>query len=84
MRQPFDQIGAAILFRALGTVRLIGAAMKEQQLPAGDHHALVERERKLVGAGRRANRLPRHQKGVERLVVLIADIGEVIVGKGRV
>jgi hypothetical protein len=29
-------------------------------------------------------RLARHQVGVEGAVVLVADIGEVIIGKGRI
>ena len=84
MRQPFDQIGAAIPFRALSGVRLVGAVAQKQQFPARDHHALIERKGKLVGAGGRVGRLPRHQKGVERAVILIADIGEMIIGKGRI
>src|SRR3977135_2956803 len=42
MRQPFDQIGAAIPLRALRRVRLVGSVAKKQQLPAGDHKPLVE------------------------------------------
>ena len=57
---------------------------QEQQFPARDRDALVERKGKLVRAGRRVDRLPRHQKGIERAVILIADIGEVVVGKGRI
>jgi hypothetical protein len=84
VRQPFDQIGAAIPFRALRRVRLIGAATKEQQLPAGDDKPLIERKRKLVRAGRRMNGLPCHQVRVERLVIFVGHIGEVIVGKCRI
>ena len=84
MREPLDQIGAAIPFRALGAVRLVGAAMQEQELPAGDQDAVIERKGKLVFARRRADRLPRHQVSVKRAIILIADIGEMIVGKCRV
>jgi len=84
MRQPFDQIGAAIPFRALRRVRLVGSVAKKQQLPAGDHKPLVEWKGKLVLAGGRANRLPCHQVGVERLVIRIGDVGEVIVRKCRI
>ena len=84
MRQPFDEIGAAIPFRALGAVRLISAAAQEQQFPARNHEALVERKGELVLAGRRVDRRPRHQERIERLVVVIADIGEMVVGKGRI
>src|SRR5487761_1997935 len=84
MCQPLDQIGAAIPFGALRSIRLVGSAPKEQQLPACDDDALIEREGKLVCAGGGVDRLPRHQIGVERLVVAIGDIGEMVVGEGRI
>ena len=84
VRQPVHQIGAAIPFRALRRIRLPRAVAKEQQFPPSDDKALIERKRKLVGARGYANGLPRHQIRVQRAVVLIADIGEMIVGKGRV
>src|SRR5947207_14899270 len=84
MREPLDQIGAAIPFRALGAVRTVTAGMQKQQLPARDQDAIIERKGKLVLASRRANRLARHQEGVERAIILIADIGEVIIGKCRI
>ena len=84
MRQALDQIGAAIPFRAPGGVGPVAAAMKEQQFPAGDDKTLIERKAELVGAGRGVNRRPRHQIGVERPVVVVGDIGEMIVGKGRI
>ena len=84
MRQPLDQISAPIPFRAARRVRLIGAGAKKQQFPTGNDEALIEREWKLVGWRGGVNRLPRHQIGIERAVVFIADVGEVIVGKGRI
>src|ERR1700740_2285647 len=84
MRQSFDEIGAAIPFGALAAVGPVSAAVKEQQLPARDHKALIERKAKLVVAGWRADRLSRHQISIERLVVFVSHIGEVIVGKRRI
>src|ERR1700738_5702829 len=42
MRQPFDQVGAAIPFRTLPAVRLVGPAAKKPQVPAGDHNPPLE------------------------------------------
>ncbi len=84
MRQALDQIGAAIPFRALCRIRLVGPAMQEQQLPTRDHDPLVEGKRELVLTRGRMYRLARHQVGVERAIVLVADIGEVIVGESRI
>ena len=84
MRQALDQIGAAIPFGTLRRVRPVGAGAQEQQLPSGDDHAMVEREGQLVLPCCCANRLARHQEGIERAVVVIADIGEMVVGKGRI
>ena len=84
MRQPLDQVGATIPFRTLRAVRLVGFTVKEQKLPTRDHKPLVEWKGKPVLARRRLHRLPRHQVSVERAVVLIADIGEVIVGECRI
>ena len=84
MRKAFDQIGAAIPFRALCAVRLPAVVAKEQQLPARDHKALIERKRQFVRTRRRMNRLPCHQIGIERPVIVVRDVGEMIVGKGRV
>ena len=44
MGQSLDQIGAAIPFRWFGGVGLITAMAQEQQLPARDHGALIERK----------------------------------------
>src|SRR5712671_5223619 len=41
MCQPFDQIGAAIPFRALRGIRPVSLAPKEQKLPASNDKALV-------------------------------------------
>ena len=84
MRQPFDQIGAAVPFGALAGIGLIGVVTKEKQFPSGNGEPLVEREGKLVFACRRADRLPRHQEGIERPVILVADIGEVVVWECRI
>ncbi|HVI63578.1 MAG TPA: hypothetical protein VM910_13485 [Bradyrhizobium sp.] len=84
MRETLDQIGAAIPFRALRRIGPIGPAMKKQQLPARDHKALIEWKGKLVLALWCTNGLACHQIGVERVVVLIADMREVIVGECRI
>jgi hypothetical protein len=84
MRQPFDQIGPAVPFGALAGIGPIGVATKEKQFPPGNREPLVERERKLVFACRRADGLPRHQERIERPVILVADIGEVVVWECRI
>ena len=84
MRQPFDQIGTAVPFGALFGIGLIGVVTKEKQFPPSNGGPLVERERKLVFARRRADGLPRHQEGIECPVILIADIGEVVVWECRI
>src|SRR5260370_14204605 len=63
MRQPFDQIGAAIPFSTLRAVRLVGPAPKKQEFPASVHESLIERKGQLVFAGGRVNRFPCHQVG---------------------
>ena len=84
MCQSLDQIGAAVPFRAFRAVGTIGAMAQEQQLPARDDDALIERKRQLVVAGRLANRPPRHEIRIERAVVFVGNIGEMIIGKGRI
>src|ERR1700680_3291994 len=84
MCQPFDQVGAAIPFRALRAVRLVSLATKEQQLPARNDKALVEGKGELVGAGGGVNRRPRHQKRIQGAIVFVGDVGEMVVGKSRV
>ena len=84
MRQPFDQIGAAIPFSTLRAVRLVGPAPKKQQFPAGDHEPLIERKGKLVFACGRVNRLPCHQVGIKGVVIVVGNVREVVVGEGRI
>ena len=43
MRQPLDEVGAAIPFRAPGAIRPVCPAAEEQQFPACDDEALIER-----------------------------------------
>ena len=81
MRQPLDQIGAAIPFRTLRVVRSIRPAAKKQQFPAGDHKSLIERKGKLIFACGRVNRFPCHQAGIERVVILVGNVREVVVGE---
>ena len=84
MGQSLDQIGAAVPFRGFRGVGLIAPVAQEQQLPAGDHGALIERKRQLVRAGRRMNRRPRHQIRIERAVVFVGNMGEVVIREGRI
>ena len=84
MRQSFDQIGAAIPFRSLRAVRLICPAPQEQQFPARDNKALIERKRQLVRRHRRVHRRAGHQIRIKRIIVLVGDVGEMIIGKGRI
>ncbi len=84
MREPLDQIGAAIPFRTFVRRRPIRSVTQEEQLPTRNEPALIIRERHLVRARRRMHRLAGHQEGIERTVVLVGDVGEMVIGKRRV
>ena len=83
MRQSLDQIAAAIPFRGLGGVGLAAAWRRNNSFqPAITKRRFNGNDNWLCG--RRADRLPRHQKGIKRVVVLVGDVGEMIIRKGRI
>src|SRR6202041_1435582 len=84
MGQTVDEISASVPLRTLRAVGLVGPAFQEKQLPAGDGETLIERKREIVGRSGVANGGPRHQERIKRAVVLVVDVGEMVVGKGRV
>ena len=79
MARPIDQIGAAIPGRALGGFRLERLAVEEQELPAAERTADIERKRHVVGLRLRLYRRQRFQIGeqVAHVVELHALIGRV-------
>ena len=48
MARPFDQIGAAIPFRALVRIGPEGAGLEEHQVPAAHEDAMIERPGQLA------------------------------------
>jgi hypothetical protein len=84
MAETLGEIGAAIPFFALRRVGLIRALLQEQHVPGGHQRADVQREDEIVARRRRLDRLACHQIGIERLVVVVGDQGEMIIGKSRI
>src|SRR5271154_1448283 len=84
MGQTFDQIGAPVPLRSLCAVRLVGPAFQKKQLPTGNGETLIERKSEIVGMGRRSDGGPRHQERIQRAIVLVIYIGEMVVREGRI
>ncbi len=70
--------------RALRRQRRLRAQVQEQQVPARDERAELQREMQPVGQRRGTHRLPRHEVGVERVDVRVLHAREVLVGEGRI
>ncbi len=70
--------------RVLRRVGPPGSRAEEQQVPASERRAHVQREGQPVGGCRGPDRLARHQEGVERADILIGRAGEMRVGQRRV
>jgi hypothetical protein len=70
--------------RAARRIGLECRAPEEQELPGAQKAAQVEREAQRMRLVLGAHRLARHDEGVQRLQVLIAEQREVFVGKRRI
>src|SRR5258707_12016412 len=71
------------LFGTLAGLRFETPRPEEQQSPSGLQVTDVERKREAILLRRGADRQARHEKGVERLDVVIGEPGEVVVRKRR-
>ena len=81
MAKTFDEIGAAIPDFRFACVGLERLGLMEQRVPSRQQRAKVERKPQRVVRRFRARWRLRHQPGIERLQVGIANLGEMGVGK---
>ena len=85
MAQAVDDVGAAVpLGRLAGSVLERRGGAEEQQVPAGDREAEVQRERQPVGRRVVVHRRDRLQIGQHGVGVGAADVGELRIGQGGV
>ena len=84
MREPFDQVRTAIPPRVFRWVRLIDAGSEIERFPQCDRWSQTRGELEPIRRNLGAHRLARHDKGVNRRDVLVADAREVIVRKGGI
>jgi hypothetical protein len=67
----------------MGWRRLEAPRPEEQQLPAGLQRADPQWGNEGVRDRRRMDRFLRHDEGVDRVDVVVAYLGEMVVGEGR-
>ena len=63
--------------------RLEAPRTEEQQLPAGLQRANSQWRNERVRDRQRTHRPLRHDEGVDRVDVVVADLGEMVIGEGR-
>jgi len=77
----FDQIGAAIPFRALALVRFKDARPEEHQVPAAHQHAVIERPAQLRRGRGVLHRRYRVEVGLDRQHIWLCQFCEMRVGE---
>jgi hypothetical protein len=78
------QISPAIPLGALAGIRLKGAPIEKQDIPAGDEMTKVERKNQIVGGSGAANCRSAHQERINRTSIVISSMREMIVGESRI
>ena len=78
MAQTLREIGAAVPLGAFVGVGIEAAGAEEQQFPSGLEIADIERERDRARLSWGPDRRPRHEVGVERLHVIVGELGEMV------
>ena len=81
MRDAFDQIAAAVPFRAFLLVGLEDARPEEQPIPAPHHHAVIERPAQFRRRRAVLNWRERREVGADRQQVVADHLGEVGIGE---
>lgn len=78
------QISPAIPLGALAGIRLKGAPIEKQDIPAGDETTKVERKNQIVGGSGAANCRSAHQERIDRTNIVIGSMREMIIGESRI